>query len=438
MKAEQDVLIIGGGAREHALAWKLTRSPGLGRLFVAPGNGGTAAVATNIPVKTTEVAALLDFARAERIDLVVVGPDDSLAAGVVDTFRRAGVPIYGPTRTAAQIETSKVYGKKVMAARGVPTARYRAFTDLRAARRYAASLRYPIVVKASGPAFSRGTYIADDLPEACRALDALMAEKIFGDAGRQVVIEEYLDGLEVSLHAFCDGRRAVLFPPAQDHKRIGTGEVGPNTGGMGAYAPVPWLDQERLAQLGAQIVHPVLAELGTRGSPFTGTLYPGIVLTRGEAKVLEFNARFGDPETQAYMPLLDSDLLAILSACAGGGSLPDGIQWSTKTALTVVLASAGYPGRYQAGWPITGVEAAEALPGTVVFHAGTRRADGRLFTSGGRVLSVTAVADGLAEAQRKAYQAVKLIHFEGMQYRTDIGAAGLSWLGAGTRRPAPV
>jgi phosphoribosylamine---glycine ligase len=423
---KQSVLIIGGGAREHALAWKLARSPELGRLYVAPGNGGTETIAENLPISTTDTAGLTDFARKKQIDLVIVGPDDALAAGVVDAFRSIGLRIYGPTRAAAQIETSKVYAKDVMTACNVPSARYETFADLGSAKRYAGSRSFPVVVKANGPAFGRGTYIARDMSEASRALDAMMGEKIFGEAGRQVVIEEYLDGQEVSIHAFCDGRQAVLFPPAQDHKRVGTGDTGPNTGGMGAYAPVPWLDDGLLGKVRAQVIDRVLAELETRCSPFTGTLYPGIMVESGEVKVLEINARFGDPETQSYMPLLDSDLLGILHACAGGGLRPADIKWSTKTALTVVLASDGYPGRYQTGFPITGVEAAEALPDVVVFHAGTRRVDGQLLTSGGRVLDVTAVGADLAQAQQKAYEAVKLIQFEGMQYRTDIGDKGLS------------
>lgn len=425
MDSTQSVLIIGGGAREHALAWKLARSPEPARLYVAPGNGGTEAIATNVPVKTTDIAGLMDFARTVKIDLTIVGPDDALAAGVVDAFRGAGLRIYGPTRAAARIETSKVYGKRVMATRGIPTARYEAFTDLRSAKRYASSQGFPLVVKASGPAFGRGTYIAWDMSEASRALDGILRDKIFGEAGSVVVIEEYLSGQEASIHAFCDGHRAVLFPPAQDHKRIGAGDTGPNTGGMGAYAPVPWLGEDLLSKIRLQVIDPVLAELTEQSAPFTGTLYPGVVVESGQVKVLEFNARFGDPETQSYMPLLDSDLLSILRACADDGPLPDDITWSAKTALTVVLASDGYPGRYDTGLPITGVEAAEALPGVVVFHAGTRRVAGQLLTSGGRVLDVTAVADNLADAQQKAYEAVKLIHFEGMQYRADIGDKGL-------------
>jgi phosphoribosylamine---glycine ligase len=419
------VLIIGAGAREHSLAWKLAQSPAVDRLYVAPGNGGTEGIAENVPVKTTDIAGLVAFAGSQNIGLTVAGPDDALALGVVDAFRQAGLAIYGPTRAAARIETSKIFGKKLMAARHIPTARYKAFTDLDRARKYVVSARFPIVIKADGPAFSRGTYVAGDLAEADHALDLIMSEKIFGESGRSVVVEEHLSGQEVSVHAFCDGRGAVLFPPAQDHKRIGTGDTGPNTGGMGAYAPAPWLDHDLLARAQAQVVEPILAELASRSCPFTGTLYPGTIVDSGDIRVLEFNARFGDPETQAYMRLLDCDLLDILNACAHGQRIGDGIVWSTKTALTVVLASGGYPGRYETGLPITGVEAAEALEDIVVFHAGTRRAADRLVTSGGRVLSVTAVAGSLAEAQQKAYAAVKLIGFEGMYYRTDIGDKAL-------------
>ena len=425
MDAQQRVLIVGGGAREHALAWKLRHSPKLGRLYVTPGNGGTQAIADNVPIKTTDIGGLVDFSRSHDIDLIVVGPDDALALGIVDKFRVLGQRIYGPTRAAARIETSKVFGKLLMAARHVPTARYETFTDLETARRYVRSQGFPLVVKASGPAFSRGSYVARDLAEASEALDKIMKEKIFGAAGDDVVVEEYLGGQEASLHAFCDGRHVALFPPAQDHKRIGTGDSGPNTGGMGAYAPVPWLGDEQLGKIRAEIIDPILAELEAQGSPFTGTLYPGIIADAGGVKVLEFNARFGDPETQAYMPLLESDLLDILNSCSGGEPLHDDPRWSAKTALTVVLASGGYPGRYQTGLPITGVPAAEAQPDIVVFHAGTRRAGGNLLTSGGRVLSVTAVADNLADAKEKAYAAARLIHFDGMQYRSDIGDKAL-------------
>jgi phosphoribosylamine---glycine ligase len=425
MDSNQKVLIIGGGAREHALAWKLGRSPELRRLYVAPGNGGTEAIAENVPIKTTDVAGLVGFAASRSIDLTVVGPDDALALGVVDVFRNVGLRIYGPTCAAARVETSKVFGKSLMAARNIPTARYETFTDLESAKKYAESQDFPLVVKANGPAFSRGSYIARDFSEASQALHKIMEERIFGEAGSSVIIEEHLDGQEASIHAFCDGRQAVLFPPAQDHKRIGTGDIGPNTGGMGAYCPVPWLDQDLLSKIRAEVIDPILAELETQSSPFTGTLYPGVMVDSRGVNVLEFNARFGDPETQSYMPLLDSDLLKMLKACANGELLRDDIKWSTKTAITVVLASGGYPGRYETGLPITGVEAAEALPDILVFHAGTRRVDGNLVTSGGRVLGVTAVADNLADAQQKAYAAVQLIDFAGMQYRTDIGDKAL-------------
>jgi phosphoribosylamine---glycine ligase len=428
----QRVLIIGAGAREHALAWKLLRSRELGRLYVAPGNGGTEAIADNVPIKPTDIRGLLDFATAQGIDLTIVGPDDALALGVVDAFRSAGLRAYGPTRAAARVETSKVFGKKLMASRCIPTARYETFTDLDSATQYVKAQAFPLVVKASGPAYGRGSYIAQDLPEATRALEQIMAERIYGEAGSSVLIEEHLTGQEVSVHAFCDGRQAVLFPPAQDHKRIGTGDTGPNTGGMGAYAPVPWAGQDLMGNVRDRVVDPVMAELAAQGAPFTGTLYPGLMVSGQETKVLEFNARFGDPETQCYLPLLDSDLLGILTACAGGGLLRDEVRWNTKTALTVVLASDGYPGRYQTGLPIAGVAEAEALPDIFIFHAGTRRVGGRLLTSGGRVLDVTAVAGNLADAQRKAYAAVRLISFEGMQYRTDIGDKALLTGSAGT------
>ena len=296
MTSKQRVLIIGGGAREHALAWKLARSPGLGQLYVAPGNGGTEAIAENVPIETTNIDGLVKFARSGNIGLTVVGPDNTLALGVVDVFRDAGLRIYGPTRAAAQIETSKAFSKKLMTALQVPTPRYKIFTDLGTARRYTESQTFPLVVKASGPAFGRGVYIARDLAEAGRALDDIMGQKIFGEAGNSVVIEEYAGGQEVSIHAFCDGDQAALFPAAQDHKRIGTGDTGPNTGGMGAYAPVPWLDHGSLSKIRSRIIDPILAELRAQGSPFAGTLYPGTVIDSGNVRVLEFNARFGDPE----------------------------------------------------------------------------------------------------------------------------------------------
>jgi phosphoribosylamine--glycine ligase len=426
MKAQQNVLIIGGGGREHALAWKIHQSPTLGQLYLAPGNAGTALLGENVSISVTNVTALVAFAKEHQVGLTVVGPDDALAAGIVDAFQAAGLRIFGPTHAAAQVEASKSFAKDLMMAREIPTARYETFTNLENAKAYASKQKFPLVVKASGLALGKGVYIAADLKEAEHALDDIMRHKIFGESGSSVVIEEFLTGPEVSIHAFCDGHRAVLFPPAQDHKRIGTGDTGPNTGGMGTYAPVPWVHDGFMSEVRVQVLRPILAGLKAHGSPFTGVLYPGLLLTKKGIKVLEFNARFGDPETQTYMRLLQTDLLEILNACATASLSDVDIKWGYRSAITIVVASGGYPGKYQTGLPITGIEDAESDEDVVVFHAGTKMQSGQLVTNGGRVLGVTATARNLREAQKKAYAAVKKIHFEGMQYRTDIADKALA------------
>ena len=426
MADKQNVLVIGAGGREHALAWKLAQSKSLGKLFIAPGNGGTERLGENLDIRADDVPTLLEFAKSHDIGLAVVGPDDSLAAGVVDAFRAAGLRIFGPTQAAAQIEASKSFSKDLMMARGVPTARYETFTDIETAKEYLLKQKFPLVVKASGLALGKGVYIAQDLAEARQALDDIMRHKIFGASGSSVVIEDYLAGPEVSIHAFCDGHRAVLFPSAQDHKRIGTGDTGPNTGGMGTITPVPWVTDSFMKQVQSNVVRPILDGLKAHGSPFSGLLYPGLLVTNKGMKVLEFNARFGDPETQSYMRLLQGDLVDILGACADGTLAGHEIKWGYRSAVTIVLASAGYPGKYQKGLPISGIEAAEEDEDIVVFHAGTKRNGGQLVTNGGRVLCVTATARNLVEAQKKAYAAVKKIHFDGMQYRTDIGDKALA------------
>ena len=421
----QDVLVIGSGGREHALAWKLAQSPHLGKLYVAPGNGGTARLAENVPIPAGNIDALVEFAKSHHIHLTVVGPDDALAAGIVDAFREAGLRIYGPTQSAAQIEASKAFSKNLMAETHVPTARHATFSDITAAKDYVHSHPYPLVVKASGLALGKGVYICRNLMEANHALDDIMGEKVFGEAGNQVVIEEYLTGQEVSIHAFCDGHTSVLFPTAQDHKRIRTGDKGPNTGGMGTFAPVPWVKPDLLHRIQQHVVHPILSGLKAHHSPFTGTLYPGLMVHGHDFKVLEFNARFGDPETQSYMRLLETDLLEILDACVDGRLSDVHIKWSHQTAITVVLASEGYPGTYPKGLPITGLAEAEGLPDIVVFHAGTKQDDEHLVTSGGRVLGVTALGSDLRDAQRKVYAAIERVSFQGMQFRTDIGDKAL-------------
>jgi phosphoribosylamine---glycine ligase len=425
---KQNVLVIGSGGREHALAWKIAQSPDLGNLYVAPGNGGTSGIATNVPIKSGDIQGLLDFAQQHDIHLTVVGPDDTLALGVVDAFTEAGMRIYGPTRAAAQIEASKAFSKDLMTKTHVPTARYATFTDLAAAKDYVHTQPFPVVVKASGLALGKGVYICPDLGWAHQALEEIMGDMIFGEAGSSVVIEELLDGQEVSIHAFCDGHTAVLFPSAQDHKRIGNGDTGPNTGGMGTFAPVPWVKPALLHRVQKEVVQPILSGLSAQHAPFTGTLYPGLMVDGDDIKVLEYNARFGDPETQSYMRLLETDLLEILNACVDGNLADLHIKWSERTAVTVVLASSGYPGKYTKGLPITGLSTANALPDVVVFHAGTKLDGDQLVTSGGRVLGVTATGSDLRDAQTKAYTAAKLIHFEGVQYRTDIGDKALNSL----------
>ncbi len=422
---KQNVLVIGAGGREHALAWKLAQSPNIGNLYVAPGNGGTGQVAKNVPIAANDITKLVDFAKANDIDITVVGPDDALAAGCVDAFNAAGLRAYGPTRKAAQIESSKAFAKRLMKSQNIPTAHYATFTDLAEAKKYASGQRAPLVVKASGLALGKGVYICQSIQDAHRALEEIMENKIFGEAGREVVIEQYLTGQEVSIHAFCDGKTAVLFPSAQDHKRVGNGDTGPNTGGMGTFAPVPWVTPELLQQVQDQVVQPVLAGLAAEGEPFKGTIYPGLMVESDAINVLEYNARFGDPETQSYMRLLKSDLLDVVNACVDGNLDNITISWDNAFAVTVVLASGGYPGKYRKGLPITGITRAAAMPDVVVFHAGTSGSDEAVLTNGGRVLCVTATGDTLAKAKAKAYAAANCIEFEGKYLRTDIADKSL-------------
>lgn len=423
---KRNVLIIGAGGREHALAWKIAQSSHLGQLFIAPGNAGTASIGTNVSIKPTDIEKLVAFARDNAINLTIVGPDDILALGIVDAFAAAGLRAFGPTRAAAQIEASKAFSKRLMQQAGISTASYATFTDITAAKSYAATHDYPLVIKASGLALGKGVSICQKPADAMEALDAAMDAKVFGEAGATVIIEDYLSGAEVSLHAFCDGKTAVMFPSSQDHKAIGEGDEGPNTGGMGTIAPVSWAGPELINQAHTKVVEPVLRALAEADTPFTGLLYPGLMVDAVGMSVLEFNARFGDPETQSYMRLLESDLLEIIEACLNQTLSKEHVRWSSQTAVTVILASEGYPGNYHKGRPITGLDAAAALPGVVVFHAGTIQEDDEILTSGGRVLGVSAIGESLEEARARAYAAVDVIHFDGMQYRRDIG-----------NRPAP-
>jgi phosphoribosylamine---glycine ligase len=418
---KQDVLVVGNGGREHALVWKLSQSLRIGKLYIAPGNGGTRDLAKNIPIRPTNVVGLLRFAEENKIGLTVVGPDDPLALGIGDAFRARGLRIFGPTRAAAEIESSKAFAKELMREANIPTASFRVFDDYSKALAYVHEHGVPIVVKASGLALGKGVYVCKTQAEAESALREIMHDRVHKDAGNKVVIEEFLDGQEISIHAFCDGKTSILLPPAQDHKPIHDGDQGKNTGGMGTIAPVPWVTRQTLRLVDEQIVRPTLQALAKSSRPFTGLLYPGLKMTSSGPKVLEFNARFGDPETQSYMRLLKTDLLDILEGCVDGSLSELNIEWNSGFAVCVVIASGGYPDEYKKGIPVSGLAEAESIPGIVVFHAGTEFTD-ELRTSGGRVLGVSAIGSTLEEALSHAYRAVQMITFEGMQYRHDIGA----------------
>lgn len=421
-----NVLVVGSGGREHALAWKLAQSPQVSKVFVAPGNGGTAAFAENIPLAATDVAGLTAFARQQEIDLVVIGPDDALALGIADALKEAGLKVFGPTRAAAEIEASKAFAKQFMAKHGISTAAFQIFTDYRAAQNYLDAQNLPIVLKASGLALGKGVIIAHTREQANAALQDILVKRMFGVAGSEVIIEEFLEGPEISIHALSDGKDFVLLPPSQDHKAVFEGGEGPNTGGMGTITPLPWVSAEDIERIKSQIVGPTLAGLAAEGRPFAGLLYPGLKMTPNGPKVLEFNARWGDPETQSYMRLLKSDLYGIFLACAEGRLAEQKIEWNGGAACCIILASGGYPGSYEKGKEISGIEEAEKLSGVTVFHAGTALKDGKLLTSGGRVLGVTATGKDLEQALDTAYQAVGKINFEGMHYRKDIGRDSLS------------
>ncbi|MCL6450814.1 MAG: phosphoribosylamine--glycine ligase [Acetobacteraceae bacterium] len=419
------VLLVGGGGREHALAWKLAQSPLLGQLYCAPGNAGIAEVAECVPLGAEDVGGLLAFARRAGIDLTVVGPEAPLVLGLADAFRQAGLKVFGPSKRAAQIEGSKALAKEIMAGSGIPTARFRVCGTPAQAREAARELGPPVVVKADGLAAGKGVVVAATLEEADRAISQAMEEAAFGASGLKVVVEERLSGAEASLLAITDGRRALPLLPARDYKRALDGDRGPNTGGMGSICPLPE-GGPPLDMLSGLILLPTLNALAGRGCPFCGLLYAGLMLTAEGPKVLEFNARFGDPETQAILPLLESDLLEVLAAAVQGCLEGVGLRWSPGFAVCVVLASGGYPGPYKTGFEVSGLDRARASPGALVFHAGTARGPGGgVVTSGGRVLGVTALGATPAQARERAYAAAACIEFGGLQRRNDIGGEGM-------------
>ena len=424
-----DVLLVGGGGREHALAWKLAQSPGLGRMIAAPGNPGIAAHARCVPVKDTAIDDLVALAQQERPDLVVVGPEVPLALGLADRMRAAGFAVFGGSAAAARLESSKAFAKELMARHRIPTARFGTFREAVAARAFCRELGAPLVVKADGLAAGKGVLICRSLGEADAALAHCLEARAFGDSGLTVVVEEFLQGEEASFFALSDGTTALPLAAAQDHKTVWDGDRGPNTGGMGAYSPAPVMDAAMEARVMAEIVRPTIAAMAAEGAPYTGVLFVGLMITREGPKVIEFNCRFGDPECQALLPRLQEDLLALLLAAATGKGLPPTLAWSPRASVCVVMTSAGYPGRYDTGTAITGLEAAGALPDVTVFHAGTARAGGGLVTAGGRVLGVQALGDDVAAAIRTAYAAVERIRFDGAHYRRDIGHHALRRLG---------
>jgi phosphoribosylamine--glycine ligase len=413
------VLVIGSGAREHALAWKLSQSPDVAALFCLPGNAGTAQLAENLPGSVDDLAAIVRVAQERAIDLVVVGPEDPLVRGLADLLRDAGILTFGPDKVAAQLEGSKAFSKELMQEASVPTAAFRVFDDADQAEAYVRAAKRPLVVKADGLAAGKGVVVAKDTDEAVEAIRVIMRERAFGLAGDLVVIEETLRGQEVSYHVVCDGSRCVALAPAQDHKRVGDGDTGPNTGGMGAYSPPPVVTPEVEHKILTRVVQPTLEAMSKRGTPFRGVLFVGLMIDQGEPYVLEYNVRFGDPETEVLMARWDGDVLPLLLGSARGDLSGVSTRWAHPSALCVVMASGGYPGSFEKGRAITGLD--QAGEGAVVFHAGTARKGDQVVSAGGRVLAVTAVGSDIDEAAARAYAAVERIEFEGAHYRRDIG-----------------
>ena len=420
------ILVIGSGGREHALAWKLRQSPNAERIFCAPGNAGTADIGENVAIPASDLGALVRFAKQNRIGLTVVGPDDPLASGIVDLLAAEKLRAFGPTKSAARIEASKVFAKELMRAQKIPTAEACVFSNSGEAFRYCEQAKFPVVIKADGLALGKGVMIATDAATAQSAIDEMMNQRRFGDAGRRIVIEEVLCGTECSLHALVDGENYLLLESARDHKRALDGDQGPNTGGMGAFSPANNWNSKSQAQFEAKIMRPLLRGLLQEGIKFNGLLYPGLMITSECPRVLEFNCRFGDPETQALLPRMKSDLLPLLEATIDGKIDTCAIEWDTRAAVTIVLASGGYPGKYETGKSISGLEDAAKLEDVWIFHAGTKHADGQIKTAGGRVLAVTALGPSVEDARERAYDAVSRIHFESCHYRRDIALSAIA------------
>ena len=414
------ILVVGSGGREHGLVWKLAQSPEADRIFCAPGNAGTQEIGENVSIPANDLAKLARFAKENGIDLTVIGPDDQLAAGIVDLFEAEGLRVFGPNKKAAQLEASKIFAKQLMSAEKIPTAQARTFSSSAEALIYCDEVALPVVIKADGLALGKGVIMAHDRADARQAVRSMMEERAFGEAGRRIIIEECLRGSECSVHALVSGKSFRMLATARDHKRALDGDEGPNTGGMGAVSPADNWNTEREGNFSNSIMQPLLDGLTRNGTMFRGLLFPGLMITDGGLRVLEFNCRFGDPETQAILPRMKSDLLPLLIATIEGGLENVAIEFDPRIAVTVILASGGYPGKYETGKPIQGLENAARLPEVQIFHAGTKRQNGKTVTSGGRVLAITALGDSVPQARERAYTAVNQIYFEGCHFRRDI------------------
>lgn len=421
-----NVLVVGGGGREHALVWKISQSPKVTKIYAAPGNAGIAGLAECAPIKAEDIPGLLAFAKARAVDLTVVGPEGPLSMGIVDEFAKAGLRAFGPSGKAAEIEASKRFSKDLMKKYHIPTAEYGVFTDKAAATAYVREKGAPIVVKADGLAAGKGVFVAETVEEALKALAIIMTEKAYGTAGERVVIEECLTGEEASFMAFSDGRTVVPMASSQDHKRVFDSDKGPNTGGMGAYSPAPIVTKQLEQKVMDTIMIPTVRAMEQEGRLFKGVLYAGLMIRDGEARVLEFNARFGDPETQPIMARLDTDLIEIIEAILDERLSSLEIKWKPISTVCIVMASGGYPGQYEKGREITGLEKAASMNGVLVFHSGTVIKDGRVVTDGGRVLGVTGLGGSVVSAIENAYKGAREIRFDGAHYRKDIGARALA------------
>jgi phosphoribosylamine--glycine ligase len=420
------VLVIGSGGREHALVWKIKQSPKVEKIFCAPGNAGTSEFADNIPIAADDIEGLLQFAMKKEIGLTVVGPEQPLVMGIVDRFEIKGLRIFGPSASAAELEGSKSFSKDIMQKYGLPTAEYKIFTSAESATKYIQAKNCPLVVKADGLAAGKGVLLCRSSREALVAVDTIMRQRLFGEAGDQIVVEEFLEGQEISVLAFSDGKTVLLMDSAQDHKAVYDGDIGPNTGGMGAYSPAPVFTEIMQQKARDKIMLPMVRAMQQEGRTYKGILYAGLMLTKTGPQILEFNARFGDPETQPLMVRMDTDIIPLFEACIDGSLDQCQVNWKNKSSVCVVMTAEGYPGTYQKGEIISGLQSANSTPEVVVFHAGTKEQDGKVLTNGGRVLGVTATGGNTESAIQRVYDAVGKVNWRGVHYRKDIGSRGRS------------